>query len=111
MRFIASVVVLALAGCATYGERMAQEPWHVVDSTKSPEDFSGCLVPLMREMPANFATGPDGDATVHTASIQHGPVLAAVRVLPTRHGVRAELRSATQTGWYRRVAERMSECR
>lgn len=111
MRTIAVAAVLTLSGCATYGERMAQEPWHVVESSKSPTEFSGCVVPLMREMPANFSSGPDGDASVHTSSLQHGPVLAAVRVEPTSSGTRAELRSATQTGWYRRVAERMTECR
>lgn len=108
--FVMVAAVATLTGCATYSERMAQDPWHVVESTRAADEFNGCLVPLMREMPGNFSTGPDGNATVHTSSVQDGSVLAAVRIVPTDTGIRAELRSATQTGWYRRVASYMTAC-
>jgi len=114
MRALAVIFFLSLAltGCASYAERQAQEPWHVVESTKGPTDFVGCIAPLLREHWAGMTVAPDGAATVIALPLPDlGAVLATVTVEPAAPGSRASLRSATQTGNYKRAAAHMDSCR
>lgn len=112
MRLIAVAAVLATAGCASYAERQAQPPWHVVDSSKAPAEFVACVAPLLRDPWPGMTVAPDGDATVLALPLpSHGVVLASVTVEPTAAGSRASLRSATETGAYRRAAGYMDGCR
>lgn len=112
MRLLAVAAVLATAGCASYAERQAQPPWHIVDSDRPPAEFVACVAPLLRDPWPGMTVAPDGGSTVLALPIpNHGTVLATVTVEPTPSGSRASLRSATQTGTYRQAAGYMDSCR
>lgn len=112
MRIVAPVVLAAaLAGCASYAERLAQEPIVAFETAKSVRDFEGCAIPPIRDMWPGIGAAPDGAATVYTYPVaSQGAVLAAISITPTATGSRVELRSATSTGQYRKAGEMLRAC-
>lgn len=112
MRIAACLAITAaLAGCATYSERLAQEPWMTFTTPKPQRDFESCVLPKLRDRAAQWYATPAGDSTVYT----HTPgndnvVLAAITLTPSVAGTRVEVRSTHTKGGYRRMGELIRSC-
>ena len=101
----------ALVGCATYSERLAQEPWVSFDSAKDERAISGCAAPQLREMFPSLIALPDGDSTVYSASAGVQQIsLLAITLTPSEMGTRVQMRSFAETGNFRRAAEILRAC-
>lgn len=104
-------IAAALAGCATYLERLAQEPWLTFTTPKPQREFESCLLPKLRDLSAAWYATPAGESTVYT----HTPgndnvVLAAITLTPGNDGTRVEVRSTHTKGGYRRMGGLIRSC-
>ena len=110
------IAILTLAcigsGCASYSERQAHEPWAVVETTKTPDDYVRCIAPLVRDLWPGITVAPDGDATVIALPASSaGAVLATITVEPQSDGSRAAYRSASRIGNFRKVEAHLQTCK
>jgi len=112
MRLAAVLFIAAiLSACATYSERLAQDPWLTFTTPKPHRDFESCLLPKLRDLSAQWYATPSGESTVYT----HTPgndnvVLAAITLTPIDAGTRVEVRSTHTKGGYRRMGDLIRSC-
>lgn len=86
----ASIAVLLLAGCASYSERMAQEPMAAGRTDKTPDEFVACAMPVMMNTWRTAVLVPDGDA--RSILVRDNLTSAVQGALTARADGRVELR-------------------
>lgn len=89
-------LLLGLAGaclvsCSTYDSIKEREPAVEVHSTKSVDDYIGCIAPKFIQLWPDSTTVQDGNARVVTGRVQ-GTMAATVTVIGSDGGSRAEYR-------------------
>lgn len=83
MRLMLCLILLTLAGCASYAERMAQEPKFTGHTDKTPDEFVACAMPRFLEvMPASRVV-PDGESrSIITSDAFNSTIGVAITAYP-----------------------------
>lgn len=101
----------ALAGCATYSERLAQEPWMTFTTPKPQRDFESCVLPKLRDRASQWYATPAGNSTVYSYTPGNDNVtLAAMTLTPSDAGTRVDVRSLHTRAGYRTMGELIRSC-
>jgi len=111
MRIAALAIAVALTGCATYSERLEQEPWMTFTTSKPQRDFESCVLPKLRDRAAQWYATPSGEGTVYSYTPGNDNVaLAAMTLMPTDAGTLVEVRSLHARAGYRTMGELIRSC-
>lgn len=104
-------IAAALAGCATYSERLAQEPWLTFTTPKPQREFESCALPKLRDRSAQWYATPAGDSTVYSWTPGNdNKTLATMTLTPTGEGTQVEVRSLHAKMGYRTMGELIRSC-
>ncbi|MEN5117468.1 hypothetical protein ABE488_09065 [Luteimonas sp. TWI662] len=110
--YAAILCALALPGCvmqSTYSQIMAKPPVQAFDTTRSVDEFLGCISPKIATVWPRVNTIQDGDASVLT--VVGAQVLVTVRVSQTSTGAHVEVRQIYDGRGYQRASEAALACR
>lgn len=106
------LAVSMLTGCvmqSTYPQLMAKSPVHSFATTKSVDEYIGCVSPRLAAIWPNVNTIQDGNAKV--LSVSTSQVLVTVRVAMAVPGSHVEVRQIYEGRGYERASEATLACR
>lgn len=95
MKWMLVVLAVGLAGCASYSELQKEEPEFSADTTKTPQEFTECVLPRWVDIMPGAHAMKDGDATVIVVPMDGtaGATAVTLTAKPTDKGSRVELRN------------------
>lgn len=62
MRLMLCLILLTLAGCASYADRMDEPPAYTGQTDKSPDEFLACAMPVAMTMSHTARIVPDNES-------------------------------------------------